>query len=603
MIFPFIPLLFLLPVVLPLISRKLIPKASITAFGIASAASLTHAILSGFNLIVSETVWFDAGNNHFTILLISDQTSVMLLSFTAIIALAVAIYSKSYFKEEEEKEQVRFFITLCFFMFFMTTLILSGNLFLSFFCWELIGLCSYLLIGFYRSKEKSGAAATKALLYNKIGDIGFIVALMGIWYSAGTFNILELKISGLNADENLQLLISIGLFVAIAAKSAQFPLHNWLPDAMAGPSPASALIHSATMVTAGIFLIARTGFIFSPQMLFFTGAIGLITALLGGWNAIFQNRIKQVLAWSTVSQLGLMLMAACWGNSDAALAHLISHGFFKAGLFLVAGYLLKSIATETENELEAITKSGSKDKLISIAMFIFGLSLTGFPLTASFLSKEAIAISLSFYARIALYLINGLTVIYTFRLLWILRPYHVGSKLNPLTGFSFPILLLGFFTGWWIWSINPIHSTNHFGIISAASFPLTLSAIGLLIVSTTIAAWLMKSNHIGTKDQSLYTDSFYQKAIISPFQRINGLIARTDELIIDKALHFFGYLQISFAHLTTAIDLFIVDGMVKMFAKIIGSIGGMIRKISNGNVQNYLWWALSAILILVIWQS
>lgn len=601
MIYPFISFLYLLPLLGLLISSKYSSLITISAFALASATSLIHWMLSGFNLVVYEKIWFEAGDQIFTIQLISDQISVMLMNFSAIIALAVSIYSRSYFIGKDE--QARFSIILCFFMFFMNNLILSGNLLLSFFCWELIGLCSYLLIGFYRSAEKSGSAATKALLYNKIGDIGFIIALMGIWYSAGTFNILQLKITGLNNNPDLQLLISLGLLAAVAAKSAQFPLHNWLPDAMAGPSPASALIHSATMVTAGIFLISRAGFLFPPQILFAAGVIGMVTAFLGGWNALFQKKIKQVLAWSTVSQLGLMLMAASWGNSSAALVHLISHGFFKAGLFMIAGYLLKSIAVNTENELEAIAKSESKDKLIAVALLLFGLSLAGFPLTGSFLSKEAIASSLSSNYRFLFYLINGLTVIYTFRLYWILSPYFKVTKLNPISGFSFPILLLGLFTGWWIWSLNPFHSTDHFGITDSASFSITLIAISLLIISNIIAFLLMRMQLISKKDKSVYTDKVYQKAVITPFLKINVLITHIDLLIIDKTLHFIGYFQISFAHLAAAVDRYLVDGVVEMFAKSIGSTGTLIRKISKGNIQTYLWWALSAILILVIWQS
>ena len=595
-----LPVFYLIPVVTALVTKKYLPVITIISFFISAAASLIHSLIEGLSPVQFEIIWFQSGDATFFIRLFADQTSIILIIFSTLIAFSVSFFSMAYLMGKEGQQ--RFFITLSVFMFFMCGLFLSGDILLSFFCWELIGVCSYLLIGFYRETQLTGKAATKALLFNKVGDIGFLVALMGIWIGFGSFEISEISRETTTLTPGLQMLISIGLLSAVIAKSAQFPLHGWLPEAMTGPSPVSALIHSATMVAAGIFLICRLHFLFPENILHVAGSLGMITALLGSWNALFQVKIKQVLAWSTISQLGIMLMGAGWGNPDAALGHLISHGFFKAGLFLVAGYLLKSIEGESENELQAIAQSKNKDRVIAITAIIFAASLVGIPLSGSFLTKEAIATSLPFNALLLFYLINSLTAIYTFRLLWILKPYFGGSMVKKLTRYNIPIALLMPFTGWWIWSVNPLHSNDHFGMTPPANFIITASSIGVILFAFITGRWLLRNNRL-PKSLAIQLDILYHPWTKNSVVWFSVLVSKADRLMLDRILHFIAFTQVTVGHLTAAADRYLVDGFARNISIAIGAIGNLIRKISNGNIQTYLWWGLTAILILVIWQS
>ena len=375
-----IPLVFLMVPIFSLLVKRSIPILAVLTFGASFILSVLSWITSGQGPEIISLTWFRTAGTNFYISFKADSSSLPTVSFVTLIGLLVASYSVSYFKYSDRKTAL--FTTLSLFMASMTGLIVSDNLLFSFVCWELVGFCSYLLVGFYRDEEKAGKAATKALLINKIGDIGFLMALMGLWASQGSFELTDLAQSSEPISETYQYLIGFGLLVAVFAKSAQFPFHTWLPDAMAGPTPVSALIHSATMVASGIWLLSRVQFLMPHEVMWFAGFCGTITAILGAWNALFQTKIKYLLAWSTVSQLGLMMMAAGWASTDSAVMHLITHGFFKAGLFLTAGYLLLQLNDNPEDELTAIGSIQQGDRLVAVALVIFTFSLAGLPLTA-----------------------------------------------------------------------------------------------------------------------------------------------------------------------------------------------------------------------------
>ncbi|HUH25227.1 MAG TPA: NADH-quinone oxidoreductase subunit L, partial [Flavobacterium sp.] len=267
-----------------------------------------------------------------------DQLSVLWLLFVTGIGTLIHIYSISYMHDDENFS--KFFSYLNLFVFFMMVLVTGSNLLIMFIGWEGVGLCSYLLIGFWYQNQEYNDAAKKAFIMNRIGDLGFLVGTFVLLHIFGTIDFIEIKnfleYENLGTSVALLSIATLGLFIGATGKSAQLPLFTWLPDAMAGPTPVSALIHAATMVTAGIFLITRMNFIFdlTPNIQFLIAVVGGLTALVAASIALVQNDIKKVLAFSTVSQLGLMFMALGFGAYEIAVFHVITHAFFKACLFL-----------------------------------------------------------------------------------------------------------------------------------------------------------------------------------------------------------------------------------------------------------------------------
>lgn len=547
---------------------------------------------------VMQLPWFRAGEFSFQFTITSDQVIIILLPFITLIAALVSLYSVAYFKEE--KNQSRYFSVLSLFMFSMTGLIISGNLFFSFFCWELVGICSYLLIGFYREKQSSGIAATKSLIINKIGDIGFLIALLTFASETESFELIH-PINDLSTGS--QYLIGAGLLTAVVAKSAQFPLNTWLPDAMAGPSPVSALIHSATMVAAGVYLLFRTRFLFPDEILLAGGILGTITAFIGGWNALAENKIKLLLAWSTMSQLGLMLLSVTIGNPGAAIMHLVSHGFFKAGLFLCAGYLLKSGDAPPEEELKWISNLKSGNRRIAFSILIFLSGLAGVPLTAAFISKEAMAAELPSFAIIPFFIITALTILYTVRLTTFILPYFKNSVKKSLDRYTISVMTLLFFTGWWIWSPEPFRVADYLKFSGTVSHSLTIFSVTFIAIFTVLSFLLMKKfpdSFNRKKFRKIDPDPVYRIIILEPILRTSTLIGRTDRAVLDFLIHMIAYLQVITAHLIASVDRYIVDGITRGIAGSAVQTGKLISIISRGNIQSYLWWSLSILILILI---
>jgi NADH-quinone oxidoreductase subunit L len=278
-----------------------------------------------------------------------DQLSIMMLLVITGVGTLIHIYSMGYMSHDEGFG--KFFAFLNLFIFFMLILVLGANFTVLFIGWEGVGLCSYLLIGFWNKKNSYGNAARKAFIMNRIGDLGFLIGIFLLIQEFGTTNYQAIfaAVQEGSVSNNMSL-IAICLFIGAMGKSAQVPLYTWLPDAMAGPTPVSALIHAATMVTAGIYMVIRANVIFelSPEVLYFVGWIGLITALLGAAIGLFQNDIKKVLAYSTVSQLGYMFMGLGASAYSASFFHVMTHAFFKALLFLGAGSVIHAMSDEQD---------------------------------------------------------------------------------------------------------------------------------------------------------------------------------------------------------------------------------------------------------------
>ena len=369
-----------------------------------SAAAILSIILF-YNGIVYEDYgnykiyqWIASGKFVVNASINIDPLSSIMLVVVSLVSALVHIYSIGYMSHDPDKP--RFMCYLSLFTFAMFTLVVSDNFLQLFFGWEGVGLCSYLLIGFWHKKNSANNAAIKAFIVNRIGDFGFAIGIFLIFIFFGTLNYEEVfalapnfadtKINFLGLEVNLITVTCLFLFIGAMGKSAQFFLHTWLPDAMEGPTPVSALIHAATMVTAGVFLVVRCSPIFeySQVALNFVAIVGMITALFAASVAIVQNDIKKIIAYSTCSQLGYMFFAAGVGAYHVAIFHLFTHAFFKALLFLGSGSVIHSL--NDEQDVRNMGDLWKKMPVTWFAMVVGTLALTGFPFLSGFYSKDAI---------------------------------------------------------------------------------------------------------------------------------------------------------------------------------------------------------------------
>ncbi len=327
------------------------------------------------------------GEYTFDAKLALDPVAAVTLVTVTIVATCVQVYSLGYMHKDERIGW--YYAVLSLFTSAMLFLVLSENLLFTFVMWEMMGLCSYLLIGFWYENEAPRKASQKAFLTTRVGDLGFLIALFTIFTAVGTFDLAEVLSSVPEWAPGVATAAAIGLLWAAMGKSAQIPLHVWLPDAMAGPTPASALIHAATMVAAGVFVIARTLPIFeaAPQVMSAMLFIGVATALLGGLLACVQHDIKKVLAYSTISQLGLMFVALGAGSATASLFHLTTHAYFKSLLFLGAGVIIHAAHTQDMREMGGLAK---RMPWTTATFTVGAMALAGVPPLAGFFSKDEI---------------------------------------------------------------------------------------------------------------------------------------------------------------------------------------------------------------------
>src|SRR6266536_69401 len=359
-----------------------------------------------------------------TVGVLADGDSALMLVLVALISFLVQVYSLGYLSEEPPASLGRYYTYQSLFAFSMMGLVLAPNFVQLFICWELVGLCSYLLIGYWYTKPEAARAAVKAFWITKAGDVGMLIGIVRLWRLTGTFDFLQLlQLADAGAIPLAGLgVITFCIYLGAAGKSAQFPFHVWLPDAMEGPTPVSALIHAATMVTAGVYLLTRLVWLFrlTPDVMEIVAWNGAFTALLAAVLACVQTDIKRVLAYSTVSQLGYMMAAIGAGFASAGFLHLLTHGIFKALLFLGAGAVIHAVAT---NEIFQMRGLWRKMPQTTIVFVVGALSLAGVPLFAGFFSKEEILGSVlagGFPVPFAM-LLGGafLTAFYMFRVVFV----------------------------------------------------------------------------------------------------------------------------------------------------------------------------------------
>ncbi|MGE0643496.1 MAG: NADH-quinone oxidoreductase subunit L [Nitrospira sp.] len=576
-------------------------------------------VASGSMISVPLYTWLVSGELDIHIGLHIDRlTAVMLLLVTGVSSL-VHIYTIGYM--HGDPGYARFFSYIALFTFSMLMLVLADNLLQLFIFWEAVGLCSYLLIGHWYERASACAAATKAFLVNRVGDFGFILGLLLVWYHFGSLNYLdifpaihetpELTMNLLGPfggiwEVSVYTLIALLLFTGAVGKSAQVPLHVWLPDAMEGPTPISALIHAATMVTAGVFMVARLAPIYnlSPTAMSVVAVIGAATMVLGATIAVTQNDIKRVVAYSTVSQLGYMIMACGVGAYASGMYHLLTHGAFKALLFLGCGSVI--IALHHEQDIRQM--GGLKDKLpITYWTFVVGsLALAGFPLTAGFFSKDDILLStwsageLGQVLTILGLLTALLTAFYSFRLVFIVfwgasrvDPHHASHIHEPSQTMTRPLLILAglsILTGYFgIPSfLEPVFSTQHEAVVhhgeDASMIMLAATAMGFVGIAAAYVVYVLKPD-LPERFAGLWT-SLYQASLNKWY--VDELY---DYLFVRPTLKMA-------SELWRRVDVNVIDGAVNGLARAITWGGWILRLIQSGQTQHYALGMALGIVIL-----
>jgi NADH-quinone oxidoreductase subunit L len=387
------------------------------AGGIVVVSSLL--IFGGHRDFPASMEWLRLGNFAISLGFKFDDLAALMLFVVSFVGFFIHVFSLGYMRDDPAK--ARYFAGLSIFMFSMLGIVLADNLFMVFVFWELVGFSSYLLIGHWYEKQSASDAAKKAFIVNRVGDFGFLLGIVACYWMNGTVNLTELAAKSAHHSLVFSTAIPLLLFCGAVGKSAQIPLHVWLPDAMEGPTPVSALIHAATMVAAGIYMLCRIEVLMVPQALTVISWIGALTAIYAAFCAVAQRDIKKVLAYSTLSQLGYMIMAIGLAFRDAAMFHLITHAFFKALLFLGAGSVIHALHHEQD-----IWKMGGLRKKMPVTFwtFIIGtLALCGVPPFSGFYSKDSIlaqALEQKNYPLFVLgVLVAGLTTFYMFRLFYV----------------------------------------------------------------------------------------------------------------------------------------------------------------------------------------
>ncbi len=557
--------------------------------------------------------WIPAGAFQVELGLFVDQLTACLLIVVTTIGMLVHLYSVGYMAHDPGRW--RFFAYLNLFMFSMLLLVLGDSWLTVFAAWELVGLSSYLLIGFWYPRLSAALAAKKAFIVNRVGDVGFALGIMLIWSATGTLNIRESfeLIAGL--DETTIAAIALLVFCGAVGKSAQFPLHVWLPDAMEGPTPVSALIHAATMVNAGVYLVARANPIFAevPGVMVVVAAIGIFTAILAASIALTQNDIKRVLAYSTLSQLGYMFAALGVGAFIAAIFHLMTHGFFKGLLFLGSGSVIHAVHEEQDmNNMGGLWR---KIPVTHWTMLVGSLAIAGIPPLAGFFSKDEIlgeSFKFGFYWVWAIgFVVAGMTAFYMWRLMgktfygqpsayakriWDKIHESTWTMTVPLVLLAIPSIFLGLALGpplgdstikhW----LEPVFEESEtmlhgeakpyelFGIDGV----LILMSVAIATLGLVVGIWLFgafrragKPDRVAAITNANGATRFLYRASLNKwwFDELNHLLFIVIGGRIAAAFWWF--------------DRVIVDGAVNGLGHVTVDAGRGLRRVQTGRVQNY----------------
>jgi len=551
------------------------PSAFISVFAVSISFICSCVVFAKPEIRAAEIPWIDFGGLlrvpiGFTL----DSLSKTMLVLVSGVGALIHIYSLGYMRDDRGKS--RYFASLSLFMFSMLGIVLANNFVMMFIFWELVGLCSYLLIGHWFERDSAADAAKKAFITNRIGDFGFMLGILMVWGATGSvvFDDIIPQLWRVTSNPTFLTICVLLIFCGAVGKSAQFPLHVWLPDAMEGPTPISALIHAATMVAAGVYMLVRVGFLVqaSPDALCVIAWIGTITAVMAALIATQQDDIKRILAYSTLSQLGYMIMAVGLASGEAAMFHLFTHAFFKALLFLGAGSVLVALHHEQE-----IWKMGGQGRNLFLTFVTFGigmLALIGCPPFAGFFSKDAI-LSLAYNRNRSIFLLALLTAFLTaFYMMRLFVVVFFGEPRSPVartsreapTSMLVPLVVLALLA--LIGGFN--FFARHFVTLpherDSAQFVPGLALVAMLLGASG-AVFLYRGREFDPFSftvlrKKFYFDEFYQ-----------GLINSTQEFL---------------ARIAAFIDRWVIDATaVRGSSGATWSFGALLRLMQVGNLQAY----------------
>ena len=523
----------------------------------------------------AQITWIDvAGALKVPIALTLDALSRTMVLLVSGVGALIHIYSLGYMRDDQGKS--RYFAALSLFMFAMLGIVLASNFVMLFIFWELVGFTSYVLIGHWFYRDAAADAANKAFITTRIGDFGFMIGILMIWMSTGSIVFAEIapRMSGLTSYPTFLMIVALLIFCGAVGKSAQFPLHVWLPDAMEGPTPISALIHAATMVAAGVYMLVRVAFIIqaSQTALLIVAWIGTLTAVMAALIATQQDDIKRILAYSTLSQLGYMIMAVGLASSEAAMFHLFTHAFFKALLFLAAGSVIVMLRHE-----QNIWKMGGLSKKLPITFVTFGvgaLALIGCPPFSGFFSKDAI-LALAYEHNTPIFAVALFTAFLT--AFYVIRMLVIAFFGNPRSDIAresresppvmiMPLILLALLAtlggfGFFARNFLALPVENHI-----ASFVPALAVIAL-IAGSGLAVAIYRQQETDPVDVKLLRHKFYFDEFYS------WLIHWTQELL---------------ARVAAFVDRWIIDaGAVGGSSRGTWGVGALLRLLQVGNLQGY----------------
>jgi NADH-quinone oxidoreductase subunit L len=614
-----------------------------------------------------QQLWFTIGGTKLYAGILLNNLSALLLLLVSVIALPVHIYSTAYMKNDENYD--RYFIYLSFFCFSMLALVVVDSMVLFYAFWELVGFSSYLLIGFWFTRDKAVQANKKAFLMNRIGDVGLLIAIMILFAQYRTFDIVQLfgeggLISQSTVKDGLwitpvgslpviwQYIACGGIILGVAAKSAQFPLHTWLPDAMEGPTSVSALIHAATMVAAGVFLLGRVYPIFTTAELDILAIIGCFTAFMAATIALTQNDLKRILAYSTISQLGFMVMAMGIGAYASSLFHLVTHAFFKCLLFLVAGIVIHQMQhIKEDNKLDIdpqniLYMGGLRKKLplTFIAALIGGLALVGLPLTSGYLSKDGILIQAVDWSEnksmlfklipIGAIFTTWLTAFYVTRLIvkvffgsFRLEQFHPNIQFHISDGrwqYRVPLVLLAVACLFPLFSLNPLvyeHAWVFTGFSSAVHLERvnvyhTIVPAGVNILSVLLLYWgwavyterkLLPFAQTGLlfrlSYHEWYIDKIYNKIVVGAVLALSKALSWFDRKVIDGFINLLTNITIGISRIAAWFDYYVIDSISRLATFMVQWLGNSVRYFQGGKIQYYLFSMLAIVLALFIYLS
>ncbi|MCY0866537.1 MAG: NADH-quinone oxidoreductase subunit L, partial [Aquificaceae bacterium] len=560
------------------------------------------------------------GNYTLSLGLYFDPLSSITASVVTFVATLIFIYSIGYMSNLFGQWTFKFYAYLSLFLFAMLLIVLSDNLLGIFFGWEGVGLASYLLIGYFHTQKKAANASLEAFTLNRIGDWFFLFGIIASFYLFGTLNIVEIfsKLSGV--DKALLGLACLLLFGGAVGKSGQLPLHTWLPNAMAGPTPVSALLHAATMVAAGVYMVARLYPMFesAPQSLKVVAVIGGLTALFAALAATSHTDIKKIIAFSTMSQLGLMFLALGLGDKVAAMFHLTTHAFFKALLFLSAGSIIHAF----HHHVHDIYEVGNLKKYMPItyASFLVGaLALAGiFPLSG-FWSKDMIvatAYEASFGWGLLASVVSLLTAYYIFREGFVMfhgKERHHGEEphespgvmLVPMVVLSIMAVVAGFFEGWY----SKVFGAEKELHLNIAVLSVAIGLIGIAIayvvyikgiINPEKAYEALKPLHTTFKEQ-FFTERLYHKVLAKGYMSLSRVLFLVgDRFIIDGFLNLLNFLYFKVVKfLWMKLDIMLVDLLINGVARLTYWTGKKVRNIQTGLLNNYVSFLLIGVILIL----